>query len=185
MYPTFTLACLQALLWGPVPLGCPLSLGPLKSPDCRSQTPAAGWRCGSSYPSWRRAEGGDAAEPGPARGSLGAGGAGSAQSASFSHFRPSRVQARRRPRPCLQLRPPLLPGFLRLWRSLAFRPARPKWGRSRGQGGVRERERLGPGGVLPLQPIQASSLTGPWDETELPAQPPPLAAPPEPQPGLN
>lgn len=88
-------------------------------------------------------------------------------------------------RPCLQLRPPLLPGFLRLWRSLAFRPARPKWGRSRGQGGVRERERLGPGGVLPLQPIQASSLTGPWDETELPAQPPPLAAPPEPQPGLN
>lgn len=97
----------------------------------------------------------------------------------------ARRRRRRRPRPCPQLRPPAVAWFPRLWRSLAFRPARPKRGRSRGQGGVRKRERLGPGGVLPLQSIQASRLPGPWDETELPAQPPPLAAPQEPQPGLN
>ena len=103
----------------------PTLLGPLKSPNCRSPALAAGWRCGSSYPGRRRQGGGGAtAEPG-----LGAGG----PSAPAQRALPSppsspssallHVQARTPPTPA--------PGALCLWRSSAFRPARPKWGQRR------------------------------------------------------
>lgn len=43
--------------------------GQRKSPNCLSRTPAAGWRCGSSYPGGRRqGGGGTAAEQGPGAG---------------------------------------------------------------------------------------------------------------------
>lgn len=47
----------------------PALLGQWKSPNCLSPTPAAGWRCGSSYPGGRRqGGGGSAAEQGPGAG---------------------------------------------------------------------------------------------------------------------
>ena len=86
----------------------PTLLGPLKSPNCRSPTLAAGWRCGSSYPGRRRQGGGGAtAEPG-----LGAGG----PSAPAQRALPSppsspssallHVQARPAPAPILTPIPP-------------------------------------------------------------------------------
>lgn len=58
---------------GASPRACTTQLpalpGQRKSPNCLSLTPAAGWRCGSSYPDGRRQEGGGAAaEQGPGAG---------------------------------------------------------------------------------------------------------------------
>lgn len=155
----------------------PTLLGPLKSPNCRSPTLAAGWRCGSSYPGRRRQGGGGAtAEPG-----LGAGG----PSAPAQRALPSppsspssallHVQARPAPAPILtpippppQPRGPLLPLAL-----LGFPTRQAKVGPEAGgpeAGGRAEcRGSWGPGGALPFQRIRSSSLPGPQGRDRAPA----------------
>lgn len=170
MCPIFALVCLQAFLQGSIPFSSPIVLGPHKRPDCRSLPPAAGWCCGSSYPGWRRQTGGGAAaEPGLARGPA----APAERALSSSPLSLTsvllRVKARSRLRPSPNPSPPLPPS-LRLWRSLAFRPARPKWGHRQGTGQDAETAGAGWPSLFSLSRPQTSLDLK--DKTELPQAPP-------------
>ncbi|MEJ1281428.1 transmembrane protein 28 [Cricetulus griseus] len=112
--------------------------GQWKSPNCLSRTPAAGWRCGSSYPGGRRqGDGGTAAEQGPGEGVHCSPSRRPSLLASFSFFvlssRLGRFPPSSAPRPSIACSPPPLA-------ALAFVPpcqakGRLKLGHGRGAGG--------------------------------------------------